>query len=65
MAKKYFRIREVLEEKGKNQAWLAEKLGVDFVIISRYVNHHRRPSMERLQEIAKALGVKMKDLIND
>lgn len=65
MAKAFFRIREVLEEQGKSNNWLAEKLGVDPVTISRYVNNHRQPSMERLAEIAKALGVKMKDLIND
>lgn len=65
MAKEFFRIREVLDEKGKSNNWLAEKLGVDPVTISRYVNNHRQPSMETLQAIAKALGVKLKDLIND
>lgn len=65
MPKEFFRIREILDEKGKDQIWLAGKLGVDPVTISRYVNNHRQPSMERLGEIAKALGVKIKDLIND
>lgn len=65
MPKEFFRIREVLEEKNKTNNWLADKLGVDPVTISRYVNNHRQPSMETLQAIAKVLGVKMKDLIND
>lgn len=65
MAKEFFRIREVLQEKDKTNNWLAEKLGVDPVTISRYVNNHRQPSMETLQAIAKALQVKVKDLIND
>lgn len=65
MPKEYFRIREVLEEKNKNQVWLADKLGVDEVTVSRWMNNHRQPSMERLAEIAKALGVKIKDLIKD
>ena len=65
MPKEYFRIREVLEEKNRNQVWLADKLGVDEVTVSRWMNNHRQPSMERLAEIAKALGVKIKDLIND
>ena len=65
MPKEYFRIREVLEEKNKNQVWLADKLGVDEVTASRWMNNHRQPSMERLAEIAKALGVKIKDLIKD
>lgn len=65
MDKEYFRIREVLEEKGKTNTWLAEKLGVDPVTVSRYINSHRQPSMETLRAIAKALGVKVKDLIKD
>ena len=65
MPKEYFRIREVLEEKNRNQVWLADKLGVDEVTVSRWMNNHRQPSMERLAEIAKALGVKIKDLIKD
>lgn len=65
MAKVSNRIKEVLAEKGKTQVWLADKLGLEFVTVSRYANNHRQPSMERLAEIAKALGVKIKDLIND
>lgn len=65
MPKNYFRIKEVLEEKGKSQTWLADRLGVDFVTVSRYCNNHREPSMEKLHQIAKALGVKVCDLLNE
>lgn len=65
MGKVSNRIKEVLAEKGRTQKSLADELGLEFVTVSRYVNNHRQPSMERLAEIAKALGVKMKDLIND
>lgn len=58
------RIKEVLEEQGKTQTWLAEKLDRDFVTVTRYVNNHRQPSLEIIFEIAKVLRVNPKDLIN-
>lgn len=58
------RIKEVLEEQGKTQTWLAEKLDKDFVTITRYVNNHRQPSIETIFEIAKILKVNPKELIN-
>lgn len=58
------RIKEVLAEKGKTQAWLAGQLDVEFRTISRYVNNHRQPALETLFEIAKALKVNPKELIN-
>jgi putative transcriptional regulator len=58
------RIKEVLEQQGKTQTWLAEKLDKDFVTVTRYVNNHRQPSLEIVFEIAKILKVNPKDLIN-
>ena len=57
-------IKEILEAQGKSQTWLAEQLDMDFQTIARYVNNHRQPTIERLFEIAKALKVDVKDLIN-
>lgn len=65
MGKRYNRIKEVLAEKGETQTGLAEKLGVDFVTVSRWANNHIQPSFEVLEKIAKLLKVKIKDLIND
>jgi len=61
---KYNRIREVLEAQGKSQTWLSEKLDMDFITITRYVNNIRQPRIEILFEIAKALKVNPKDLLN-
>jgi len=63
--KEYNRIKNVLAEKNKTQTWLAEKLDVDFVTVSRYANNHNQPPLEVLAKIAALLGVKTKDLIND
>jgi putative transcriptional regulator len=57
------RIKEVLEEKGIKQVWLAEKLGKSYPIINGYVQNRKQPSLEVLFEIAKLLGVNAKDLI--
>ncbi|RGV57241.1 XRE family transcriptional regulator [Bacteroides intestinalis] len=57
------RIKEVLEEKGIKQTWLAEKIGKSFSQTNAYVCNRRQPSLEQLFEIAKVLNVDVKDLI--
>jgi transcriptional regulator with XRE-family HTH domain len=59
------RIKEVLDEKGIKQTWLAERLGKSFSIVNAYVCNRRQPSLELLFEIAKILGVDVKDLIDN
>ena len=59
------RIKEVLEERGIKQTWLAEKLGKSFCIVNSYVCNRRQPSLEVLFQIAEILNVDVKDLIND
>lgn len=65
MDKPMNRIKEVLEEKGIKQTWLAEKLGKSFCIVNSYVCNRRQPSLEVLFEIAKILQVDPKELINN
>ena len=57
------RIKEVLEEKGIKQTWLAEKLGKSFCIVNSYVCNRRQPSLEVLFEIAQILQIDPKELI--
>lgn len=52
------RIKEVLEEKGIKQTWLAEKIGKSFSQTNAYVCNRRQPSIELLYEIASLLGLK-------
>ncbi|BAR50928.1 DNA-binding helix-turn-helix protein [Tannerella forsythia KS16] len=63
MDKPMNRIKEVLEEKGIKQTWLAEKLGKSFSIVNSYVCNRRQPSLETLFQIAEILGVEVKELI--
>ena len=63
MDKPMNRIKEVLEERGIKQTWLAEKLGKSFCMVNSYVCNRRQPSLEVLFEIAKILNVDPKELI--
>jgi len=57
------RIKEVLEEKGIKQIWLADKLGKSFNTVNSYVQNRQQPRLEVLGQIAKILDVNLKDLI--
>ena len=46
------RIKEVLEEKGIKQTWLAEKIGKSFSQTNAYVCNRRQPSIELLYELS-------------
>ena len=57
------RIKEVLEEKGIKQIWLAEKLGKSYNMVNSYVQNRRQPSIEDLYKIADILQVQATDLL--
>jgi len=57
------RIKEVLEEKGIKQKWLAEKLGKSYNMVNAYVQNRQQPRLEVLDEISKILDIDIKDLI--
>ncbi len=57
------RIKEVLEEKGLKQTWLAEKLGKSYNMVNGYVQNRQQPRLEILNEIADILNVDVRELI--
>ena len=57
------RIKEVLEEKGIKQTWLAEQLGKSYNMVNGYVQNRQQPRLEVLFEIAKILDVEVADLL--
>lgn len=57
------RIKEVLEEKGIKQTWLAERLGKSYNMVNGYVQNRQQPRLEVLFEIAKILDVEVADLL--
>ena len=58
------RIKEMLEERGFKQTWLAERLGKSFCMVNSYVCNRRQPSLDVLFEIATILNVDPKELID-
>lgn len=59
------RIKEVLDEKGISQTWLANKLGKSFNSVNAYVCNRTQPNLETLLQISIILDVEMKDLISE
>lgn len=57
------RIKEVLEEKGIKQTWLADKLGKSYNMVNGYVQNRRQPSLEDLHRMAEILDVDVRALI--
>lgn len=59
------RIKEVLDNKGIKQTWLAEKLGKSYNMVNAYAQNRRQPSLEDLYRIAEILSVQPKDLLKE
>lgn len=57
------RIKEVLEEKGIKQKWLADKLGKSYNMVNGYVQNRQQPRLEVLYEIANILDIEVKELL--
>lgn len=59
------RIKEVLEQKGIKQIWLAEQLGKSYNMVNSYVQNRQQPRIEVLYQIADILNVNVKELLKD
>ena len=57
------RIKEILDEKGIKQTWLAERCGKSYNMINSYVQNRRQPSVELLYKIAEILEVNVRELL--
>ena len=55
-------LKRIIDEKGVQQRWLAEAVGVTEVSMSRYVSGERIPKAPIAIRMADALGVNVKDL---
>lgn len=58
------RLRDIIEDKGVSQAWLAEKAMTTEATISRYISGVHKPNLDIVARIAKALNVSI-DYIMD
>jgi transcriptional regulator with XRE-family HTH domain len=63
MAKDFNRLKVVLAEKKKTNKWLAEQLGKDQAVVSKWCTNTTQPTLEMLLQIAKVLEVDVRELI--
>jgi len=57
------RIKDVLQEQGRTQTWLAEKIDKSYVVVTNYCNNNSQPSIPILRQIAKVLDVDVRELL--
>lgn len=58
------RIRVVLAEKVITNHWIADKMGVSDMTVSRWTTNKIQPSMSQFIEISNLLNVDVKELID-
>ena len=63
MKKDLNRLKVVLAEKRRTNKWLAEQLGKDPATVSKWCTNNAQPNLENLFEIARCLGVDVKELV--
>lgn len=56
------RIKVVLVEKKRTSKWLSEQLHKDPATVSKWCTNSAQPSLGTLLEVAKVLGVNIRDL---
>ena len=57
------RIKDILQEKGIKQTWLADRLGKSFNTVNGYVQNRQQPRLQVLNEIALILDIDVRELI--
>jgi len=65
MNKKLNRIKVVLIEIDISQTELAEKIGKSFSTVNAYCCNRQQPTLAVLDDIAKVLGVTIRELIKE
>ncbi len=63
MRKDINRLKVVLAEKNITNKWLAQQLGKDQAMISKWCTNTSQPSLEMLIQIARLLDVRADDLL--
>ncbi|OEK06027.1 transcriptional regulator [Flavivirga aquatica] len=59
----YNRIKAVLAEQGKTNNWLADELEMNRTTISKWCRNEMQPRVETLFQIAKVLGIDVRELL--
>jgi putative transcriptional regulator len=57
------RIKEVLIDQGRSQAWLAKNIDKSYVVVTNYCNNKSQPSIPTLNKVADLLKVDVRELL--
>jgi putative transcriptional regulator len=57
------RIKTILQEQGRTQIWLAQKIGKSYGVVTNYCNNHKQPNLVVLAHIAQLLEVDIRELL--
>lgn len=57
------RLKVVLAEKKRTNKWLAEQIGVDQAMVSKWCTNSAQPNLENLMEIAKCLEINVNEFL--
>lgn len=58
------KLIDLMADKGMTQAELADKAGLSRASVNNLLKHGRKPRLDTLGKIAKALGVKPSELLD-
>lgn len=53
-----------IEKNGYKKRWVADKIGVSQVVLSRWINNHSKPSLVNTFKLAQLLDCKVDDLFD-
>ena len=56
------RLKEIMDERGLKQIWLAEKIGIDRSTLSSVIANRKGTNLETAMRIAHVLDLKMEDI---
>ena len=56
------RLKEIIDERGLKQTWLAKQIGIDRSTLSSVVANKKSTNLETAMRIAKVLGLRMEDI---
>lgn len=56
------RLKEILDERGIKQIWLAEQIGISYKTLSNIINGRYNTSLDIALKIADVLNVKVDDI---
>jgi transcriptional regulator with XRE-family HTH domain len=58
----YNRIKYVLVEKNNTGIWLSEQMGCNLGTVSRWITNKFQPSVEQMYDMARHLGIDVREL---